>query len=357
MILGACSFDTSTSSGDSAGLGETESESESGNTVATESGSDGTSTTGASASGSSPSGDPSDPSDPSDPTTETDTFDPTTDTDPGGGDGASVELEGDDFGNVDYQSTPTRTYTLSNVGDAATENLAIVPAGPFALDSTDCPASLDPAGSCTATVSHNADTLGPFSGELQVGYDNADGLQEFSRALDVEVVGETGNLISDPGFEGCTLGMAPSGWQVFAGPAWTCEYWEGLPPHAGDLYLSAPASDLDNFNIGTFIDLTPYEHAISTGSMSFELRGQARAWDENNDLYRLRIRYRNAGGVVQTQHNPPFTSSGSWTLQSDVRTVPGDVSEARIDFYCQKSGGNFCDAYLDTLSLVGTYNP
>lgn len=376
LMLAACSFDTSSSSVETAALGDTDSES--GETSATETASDGTSTTGSGSSPttdpSAPTTDPSDPTtdpsdptidpsdpttDPSDPTTETDTFDPTTDSDTEtSGDGTgTIEIDGNDFGNVAYQSVPTREFTLTNVGDGPAENLGLVPSDPFSVDAGDCPKSLAAGDSCTATLSYDASTLGPFSGELLIGYDNTDGFQEITNALSVEVVGSTQNLIPDPSFENCTEGTQPTTWQNFTGPDWTCENWTGLSPQDGSLYLSGPDSNLDDFDVGTFVDLTPYEHAISTGSMRFEFRGQATSWSQNDDLYRLRIRYRNDGGVVETQYNPNFATTSSWTLYADDRAVPEGVVEARIDFYCQKSGGSFCDAYLDSLSLVGTYNP
>lgn len=387
-MLAACSFDSSPGSVDTAGLGDTDSDSS--ETSETVTASDGTSTTGATGSGSSPSTDPSDPSDPttdpsdpttdpSDPTTDpsdpTDPTDPTTDsdtdsttdptdpttgsdTDPTGGTAAMVTVEGNDFGDVDYETTPTREYTLTNEGGQPADNLALAVVGAFALDSDDCPGSLGPGESCTATVSHNAATLGPFSGDLEVDYDSVDGPQDVMRELTVEVTGETGNLIPDPGFENCATFAEPAGWDLLTEDGWYCG-GDWATPHEGNRFLSGggPLPDQNNFNIRFVIDLTPYQNAISTDLMAFEFRGYATSAVMNNDFYRLRVRYRNAGGVNQTVYSSNVLSTADWTLYSDLRVVPSNVTEAFVELHCQKSGGNDCDAFFDTLSLVGSYEP
>ncbi|MGH1342953.1 MAG: hypothetical protein ACRBN8_15430 [Nannocystales bacterium] len=369
-LLAACSFDTSPSAGNTADLGETESDSD--ETSATETGPNETSTSGGSASSTSPTdpsdptSDPSDPtSDPSDPTTDpttdpstdTDTSDPTTDTDATGDEPAAIEIDGPDFGTVDYGSTPTRTYTLTNAGGTETQNLAVNRAGPFDVESDDCPASLEPAATCSVTVSHNADTLGPFSGELRIGHDTADGFQEFARPLEVDVTGETENLIPDPGFESCKVGALPAGWIQLAGE-WYC----GGPwatPEAGVRFLSGGASvpGENEFDIRFIVDLTPYEEAISTGSMTFEFQGHAATSAPNNDVYWLRVRYRNAGGMDTSQYDSASHTGSSWVLYDDERTVPDDTVEAYVDLHCQRNNGDYCNAFFDTLALVGTYQP
>lgn len=362
---------------ETAGLGDTDSDS--GETSETVTASDGTSTTGATGSGSSPSTDPSDPSDPSDPTTDpsdpttdptdptTDPSDPTTDptdpttgsdTDPTEGTAAMVTVSGNDFGDVEYETIPTRDYTLTNEGGQTADNLSLVMDGPFLLDFDDCPDDLGPGDSCTATVSHNAATLGPFSGGLLVGYDSMDGPDDVTRELTADVTGETENLIDNPGFENCDIGASPAGWLPIAGGGLYCGgSW--ATPHQGSRFLSGggPDENQDVFESRLEVDLSPYIHAIGTGLMTFEFEGYAATTGENNDLYRLRVRFRTGGGVNREQINTGLLTGAIWTPRGDGRTVSTDVEEARIDLRCEKSGGFDCDAFFDTLSLVGRYEP
>ncbi len=364
--VAACTFETSAGDG-GGGLGDESGGMDTETSADTENGSD--TTTGMSASGtsqgSSPTSDPTsdpthDPSDTDDPTDDpSDTDDPTDDPsdtdDPTDGsstgdppDGPNVQIAGEAFDTIALGGAGTREFTMTNDGDADANNVTVEVIGEFTLDSDNCPGTLGPGDSCAATVSRSGSVLGPFSGLLQVTYD--EGMDD--ELLEVDVVGSTGNLLNDGGFESCS----GDPWVVFNG-AWECgDVWDDIDARSGDGYLAAVEGNNQPFTYRLEIDITPYANAISTGEMSFEFTGWARSYVFNDDEYRFRLRYRE-GDTDASQYASGWQTGGTWTEYTDSRMVPSGVDTARIELQCDKDGGDYCDAYFDDIELIGSYAP
>jgi len=361
VAVAGCSFESSDGGQNSAGLGE-DSESDtdaSASSPTTDDSTTGASGTGTSASDSNPTStsDPTSASDPTmDPTTTPETTGPTTGTpetsDTGSTSastlGPSIEFEGEDFGVLDFQNPATRDFQVTNTGDETATTFELSTSGAFEVESTDCPAMLDPEASCGVRLRHAADALGPFSGALEAVYDG--GMAD--TALSADVRGSTANLVTDGGFETCPDGP----WQNVGAGQWLCNA-SFVSPHSGSGYLAGdtgPDNQLYDYRLD--VDVTPYANAIATGNMSFEFRAWGRSYDVDNEPYRMRVRYRDGGGQILTGFNTNLQTSTTWTEHTDTRNAPSDTEEIRIDLYCEKSQGTYCDAYYDDVVLVGTYD-
>ena len=131
----------------------------------------------------------------------------------------------------------------------------------------------------------------------------------------------------------------------------------GEQAHGGGGYLSGDMGpDNQPFNYRLEIDLSPYANAIDTGNMSFEFRGWGRSYGSNNDPYRMRLRYRSSGGAQLSAFNTGDQDDTTWTEHVDIRLAPVETTQLRIDFYCKKPGGTYCDAYYDDIVVIGTYD-
>jgi|GEM_PF-2072503 len=371
VALAGCSFESS-DGGASAGLGDSSGGSSEGSD-SDPTGND--TTTGSSASGTSQgtgTTDDTDPTGASDPTVDptedpTDTTDPTSTTgdtetsdtaDPTTGDESSstsgvedpavIEIAGTEFGDITYLTPEDTGYTITNVGGEPATSLDVAVSGPFSLQSNGCPEMLAPDEDCEVSIRHDANVLGPFSGTLDVTFDGG----MANAALEVDVLGSTANLIEDPGFEFCPDGV----WDNVGAGSWVCGA-DWATPHGGSTFLSANTGPSNqDFVLRQDLDVSEYANAIATGAMEFEFRGWARAFQSDDDDYRIRVRYRDGGGTVLETYNTGYQTSDNWVERVDARDAPATTEEIRIELFCRKSGGTYCDAYYDDFVLVGTYS-
>ena len=341
VAVAGCSFESSDGEPTEPGLGE--------NSAGTTDASDETSegTTAASGTASSDPTAASDPTATSDPTAEPEPTPGTSETDSTTATtlGPSIVIVGDDFGDLEYQTAATRDFLITNVGDDTATTFEVSTSGPFDLETTDCPATLGPGESCNVRLDHASDVLGPFTGALEAVHDA--GMADAPLSADVR--GRTGNLVTDGGFERCPEGP----WQSFGEGEWICND-SFLVPHGGTGCLAADTGpNNEPFEYRLDIDLSPFANAIETGAMRFEFRGWARTLYVNDDDYRIRVRY--LGGETSSFDTGLLTVD-TWTEHMDDRIVPDATAEARIQLYCEKTGGFYCDAFFDDIVLVGIYN-
>ncbi len=388
LTAGGCSFESGNNVGSNAGIGG------SSGAADDSAGGDDPSTSGGGQSGGSSMGattdEPTDPTDPTvdptgataDPTDPTDPTDPretsgdeTTTGDPTGGestgnttsdettgtrDGAAqLELSDDAFGDVWLGAAETANFTLENTGDGAATALAPSVDAPFTISNDDCGASLGAGSSCTITLAFDPDELGPVEGTLTVDYDAGEANESVSRTFDADVLGSTGNLLPDPGFESCGNIVAPNNDWLDTGPGdWLCyasgEF--GVDAASGSRFVAAnEGPDNANFNLRRSIDVSAFANAIQTGAMEFSVSARGRSFEEGNDQYRMRVRYRNAGGNELDTDNTGYQTSDTWSDLELSRQADIATAEIWIELGCRKSGGDFCDAYFDDVEIIGAY--
>ncbi|NCN41789.1 choice-of-anchor D domain-containing protein [bacterium] len=93
-----------------------------------------------------------------------------------------------DFGTASYNNeAPTQAFTLSNSGDEDATSVSLNGlAAPFSVQSTDCGATIVGGGSCTVTVAFTPTAITTSSDTLNVDYDDGQGAQQETLALDGE---------------------------------------------------------------------------------------------------------------------------------------------------------------------------
>jgi len=266
-----------------------------------------------------------------------------------------------DFGNVDLGASDIDVLTVSNDGGSdATGMAGQALAAPFSYtggtypgDGGDCEDTLAPQSSCTIELTFSPEVLGLHGETLAVAYDGA---ADATRPLLGGGAGQSDNLIQNPGGE--MNGQPPPSWTNTGAGEWGAgDPWDFPPPQGGSsMLLALNGPNGPNFILEQDIDVSQWATTIDQGLMRFDFDGEARSWDNSEDEYRIRVRYRDAMGGGNGQWTSDWQVSNSWQTLSNDEAAPSGTRIIRIELGCRRSGGdNYCDAYFDDLVLTAYY--
>ena len=161
--------------------------------------------------------------------------------------------------------------------------------------------------------------------------------------------------LDNPGFETGDL----TGWTV-VGPAWivTADNAEnGAPLAAEGSFFARPAADGDTsiHELRQDIDLSAESALVDSGIAAVRLRAKVSGWEVGNDLSRLALEFRDAGGVLIGAR----IASSTWTnLRTDpwldaelAAGVPAGTRSVRLVLVGEWAAGTHVDAYFDDIRL------
>lgn len=269
-----------------------------------------------------------------------------------------VESDAVNFGNVDVGGTAARTLAIQNVGDETAVGLGATLEGDFGYTggsypgaTGDCGDALAASESCTLELSFSPASLGAFAGSLAVAHDGGAPLQGTLAGVGA---GRTDNLLVNPGGED-GASPTPSGWNQIGDGTWVArDYW--VDAASGNWYISADnGPNNEPFRLRQSVDVSQWADLIDSGPMRFSFSGLARSWQNGNDDYRVTLRYRNDQGDLLDEWSSPWDSGTSWTTIEHSRTVPEGTRRIDVDLGGRKSFGDDCDAYFDSLEVIGEY--
>jgi hypothetical protein len=263
-----------------------------------------------------------------------------------------------DFGNIDVGGQASHLFTVTNEGDAEATGLGGTVMPPFALPggfpgAGTCGASLASNTSCTVEVTFTPPSLGPHTGGLAVHYDaGPDALRDVVGGG----AGQSDNLLMNPGGE--STGNPPPQWSELGTGNWMAgNPWPGEPdPFVGAAHLAAyNGNNGQNFTLFQDVGVGDWSAAIDLGALRFAFEGHACSFASNDDDYRIRVIYRDAGGTALDTWTAGWVSTNTWQLYTDARLAPINTRAVRVELACDKSGGDYCDAFFDELELRAVY--
>lgn len=282
-----------------------------------------------------------------------------------GGDAPLLVISGApeyDFGAVLVNTEHDDVLTVTNTGGSdATGMTGQVLGAPFAFaggsypgTGGDCDETLPPDGVCSVVLSFTPADLGVFTDALSISYDDAD---DVIRPLVGGGEGQSDNLIQNPGGE--TPGSPVPSWTSTGAGVWFAgDWWRGPPNSRTDQgYLGSYSGPNrpSNFFLEQDIDVTAWAATIDLERMRFSFAGWVRTWQNNDDEYRIRVRYLDAGGHLLQNWGTGWSTGGSWHEQADERIAPAGTRTIRVELGCRKDGEHWCDAYYDDLDLHAFY--
>ncbi len=212
-----------------------------------------------------------------------------------------------------------------------------------------CAQVLAPATSCTVEVVFAPSVLGLHAGALAVSY--AEG-PDATRELIGDAIGQSSNLLMNPGGE--DTGNPPPSW-TDAGPGnWRAgDPWGGNPtPRSGTGHLLAfDGPSNQDYSLIQDIDVAHWAATIDSGTLRFSFLGYARSYQLNDDNYRIRVVYLDAGDNELESWSTGLLTANSWQSHEDTRVAPSGTRTVRVDLGCRKGANVYCDAFFDDLDL------
>lgn len=266
-----------------------------------------------------------------------------------------------DFGDVGLGEAAQGLLEVINVGGGvATGMTGTASSAPFSFAGGaypgaggDCGDSLAPGSGCLVVVELAPSYFGPFQGQLRVEHDAG----EASAELVGRGVGASTNLLVNPGGE--RLGSPPPGWSDSGPGNWVAEPPTSVMPYEGVSIISAadglsgPAYVLQQI-VSLEDDNGTWSPLIDSGElqMSFTAWARSRIGD---DLYRIRLRYRDALAVTLGEYLTPWDSIPEWTEITLSETLPTGARSVVVELMCMKMQGTLCSGYFDALDLHVEY--
>lgn len=262
-----------------------------------------------------------------------------------------------DYGNVPVGMADVHVFTVTNVGDGLATGIAAQPiAGAFDYEggtypgtSGTCDDTLAPGADCTLAVTFFPTELGLHDSSVELTYGDASSV---ARPVTGGGQGTTGNLLLNPGGE--AGGNPPANWNDIGPGSWVTANW--ITPHAGSTFLSADTGpNNDPYRLSQEVDVTQWSDTIDAGLMRFTFSGWAATWDNGNDEYRIRVRYRDAGDNVISGSSTGWGTGWMWAELTNDELAPANTRTVEVELSCRKFSGDYCDAYFDSLDLRAAY--
>jgi hypothetical protein len=264
-----------------------------------------------------------------------------------------------DFGPVMVGATDDRVLTVTNLGDTAAAGLAGAPigggfdyaGGAFPGDAGTCGPSLGAGQACEVALRFAPGTLGQHLATFTVTYD---GGAEATRPVTGGGTGKSGNLLVNPGGEQGG-NDPPLGWTSDGVGRWLTGAW--VTPREGSLFIGSDVAP-DGVEIWLFQDVAiadAWVPLVEGSLLRFVLSGYARNYGLGDDVYRIRVRYRDGAGVDLDEWDSGWLTSDTWQPLDDSRVAPPATRVVRVQLGCLRSGGTYCDAYYDALDLQAAY--
>jgi hypothetical protein len=225
--------------------------------------------------------------------------------------------------------------------------------GSFPGEYGTCGNTLAAGTSCEVELRFAPNTLGPHQATLTLSYD---GGAEATRPVTGGGAGQSDNLLRNPGGE--QGGIPPTSWTDDAPGDWiTTQGGPGTAdPFEGGMFI---ASDLgpDDTDFWLWQDalVDDWAVAIDTGALRFAFSGRARAYGPGDDVFRIRVRYRDGDGTDLAEWDSDWITGGAWQKLGDTRAAPAGTRMIRVQLGCHRNGGTYCDAYYDALELRAVY--
>jgi len=265
-----------------------------------------------------------------------------------------------DYGFVGVGATSALTLDISNTGTGNATELVSSISGPFTFVGGaypglggDCGRTLGGGEQCSVEIAFEPGELGPAEGDLKLIYDDGASPNDTGAVLAGEGSGSTGELVVNGNGSACANSV-PTAWTDTGPGSWRCDDGFGAFYDPSGFYGDGGPNN-QTFVLEQNIDLLPFANAIATGAMEFDHGGFGRTLENQNDSYRMRVRYRDAMGAVVATVGSGWRDEAAWAEWSGTRELPATTVSAEFQLQCQKSSGTFCEAYLDDLTLIGTY--
>ncbi|MEX1365665.1 MAG: hypothetical protein AB1Z98_21235 [Nannocystaceae bacterium] len=291
--------------------------------------------------------------------------------DPTGADTTSGPVSGDgvleisdgpvfDFSEVGLGGFAVHPFTVRNIGDGLANAIAAqdlgdafeFEGGAYPGSGGDCGSSLAALDSCTLVVSFVPPRPGLHAQELVLGYGG--GLQA-ARSMVGGGVGSSDNLLANPDGESGAAGTPPPAW-IDDGPGtWETGYWINGQGGSGQFIAGSLGPNNTEYRLIQTVSAAPWATTIDAGAMRFDFSGWVRALEPGNDDHRVRVRYLDAKGAVLDTWSSGWETVGNWSSRSDARLAPPSTRSIEVQLGCRKSGGEYCDAYYDSLDLRAVY--
>ncbi|MBC8069184.1 MAG: hypothetical protein IAG13_12690 [Deltaproteobacteria bacterium] len=266
-----------------------------------------------------------------------------------------------DFGDVELSDVAAHAFEVSNLGTVDATGIAAElqgegytwRGGAFPGEGGSCSTSLAPAQACEIVVAWSAATWGDAIGQLEVRYDDSRDGHSATATLHARGVGSTTNLVDNGDAE--DGGAPPTDWNLVrgAGEDWrtTTEFaangsssiYAGIGPRTSSFRLRQAA------NVGkwaTFVD---------ADELRFELTAQTRSYADGNDPHQVRLRFIDDDANVLEELASPTYDGTAWQAVELVRVAPAGTRVVQVQLRCEKTGGDYCDAFFDDILLLASY--
>ena len=265
-----------------------------------------------------------------------------------------------DFGTVTATGAGAQFLTLRNDGSAPATSMNGTLTGAFAFRGGeypgaqgDCGDSLEPRSTCSLHIAPDPDEIAVASGSIEIEY--FDGSANATASLDLVANVTTGELIVNPGFEDCTDDL-PDAWFDNGAGTWEClGETANVDPHSGSTMAAGASGPFDSlFRLAQDVDLGEYATQIDEGTIAFTFTGFAATWSEDDDAYRIVVRYADERPTQLEAFDTDWHTGQDWAEYTDTRVPPTGTRVARVVLLCEKSFGMLCDAFFDDLTLIGS---
>lgn len=288
--------------------------------------------------------------------------------DESGGSGASTTAAGPamlslsdgpvlDFGPVPAGTTAQRVLTVTNVGGTEATAMAGQPlsdgygyvGGSFPGGGGDCGTTLPAGSSCTVAVVFSPMDWRAYETTLVITHD--DGL-EASRPIVGDGQGASNNLLRNPGGE--NGGNPPANWTSTGAGNWTTGSW--VTPAEGTSFIAADnVPEGQDMWLVQVVSLDMFAERVASGTLRVEFAGQARNFGIDDDVYRVQLRIIDPTGALLADWDSGVQTADAWTPVAHDMLIPAGANRVRVRLYCLRTGGTYCDAYYDDLSLRVAY--
>jgi hypothetical protein len=272
--------------------------------------------------------------------------------------GSPVEL-----GKVELKAGTLVTLTLRNAGDTEATAIAARPidaplaweGGAYPGTTGTCGDALPADATCELVLVVLPGIPGISARAIGLDYDDGSGAAEVMTEVRLVGVGETANLLLNPGFEDSAPGAAPTEWNIGAGN-WivdTATAHEGVQSvHPGD---GGP----EEVTLYQEVEVGGYAATLGELGLGVTVTGYGVAEGTNNEPFNFRVRiFDDTDTEVGAPTESGFVDPTEWTPWTAALALPKTAATVRLELQCRR--GMFatnCDAAFDALDLRFVYPP